>query len=587
MTGLAIPLMACLVTVAAVSAILLSTPVGTRNIAVPLYVTGAGVVFGLGLFDLARAREVRFARALIAAGLLWSLSALAASRNSTAYSLGRVSQWVVDLTIVYLLLTYPSGRLRDKTNRALYAGASLLVALLYLPTALVVPHFPAPSPWSSCAADCPSNTFALGHPAPWLVQDLVVPSREALAVALFAAVAVAVTRRWRSLGLLRGMYAPIAFVAAFRLVALAVYFPLRGAAPGSRALEVLSWGYAFSLPAVALACIGARMYRRLVAANALDLIAREVSASATATNVSRAMAGALEDPSLRILHSFPGDGSEWVDETGSPVALPQERADQGVTEVVSGRWRVAIVHDPALADDPALVRTAGSYALAALENDHLSGELRTSLRELAESRARSLDAEARGRRKIERDLHDGAQQHLIAVRVKLGLAAERLEQQDPAGAGVIRALEKDIDATIDEVRSFARGIYPALLAETGLGEALRTAARAAALPTTVHAERLGRYPPEIETTVYFSCSEALQNAAKHARGATRVTISVCQDRELHFKVCDDGAGFDVQGTPFGTGLTNLRDRLAVVGGTTRIRSVPGQGTCVGGSIPLA
>ena len=108
----------------------------------------------------------------------------------------------------------------------------------------------------------------------------------------------------------------------------------------------------------------------------------------------------------------------------------------------------------------------------------------------------------------------------------------------------------------------------------------------AALPATVRAERIGRYPPEIETTVYFSCSEALQNAAKHAESATGVTISVWQDRELHFEVRDDGAGFDVSTTPLGNGLTNLRDRLAAVGGTITLTSTPGQGTVLGGSIPL-
>ena len=174
----------------------------------------------------------------------------------------------------------------------------------------------------------------------------------------------------------------------------------------------------------------------------------------------------------------------------------------------------------------------------------------------------------------------------MALRLKLGLAASRLARRDPAGAEVIRSLGEDVDATIDEVRSLARGIYPALLAHTGLRDALRLTSRDAALPTTVVAERLGRYSAEIETAVYFSCSEALQNAAKHARTATGVTISVWQDTELHFEVRDDGAGFDLQ-RPRRHGLRNLSDRLAAVGGTMTIQSTPGQGTVVGGSIPLA
>ena len=120
----------------------------------------------------------------------------------------------------------------------------------------------------------------------------------------------------------------------------------------------------------------------------------------------------------------------------------------------------------------------------------------------------------------------------------------------------------------------------------GLGEALRSAGRSSALPTTVRSEGLGRYPPEVETTAYFFCSEALQNAAKHARGATEITISLWADQELHFEVRDDGAGFDIQSTPFGTGLRNLGDRLAAVGGTMTIHSSPERGTSVAGSIPL-
>ncbi|MGA9856752.1 MAG: ATP-binding protein, partial [Solirubrobacteraceae bacterium] len=157
---------------------------------------------------------------------------------------------------------------------------------------------------------------------------------------------------------------------------------------------------------------------------------------------------------------------------------------------------------------------------------------------------------------------------------------------DPSAAQSLRALEDDVDATIDEVRSLARGIYPPLLARTGLRQALSAAARTAAVPTTVSADGLGRYPAEVETTVYFSCSEALQNAAKHAGADTHVMISVWQDRDLHFEVSDDGSGFDVDATPPGTGLQNLKDRLAAVGGTFTIRSVRGRGTVLGGSIPL-
>jgi signal transduction histidine kinase len=587
-TGFTIALTASVVTISAVAAVLLGVPAGTREIALPVFAFGAIVTFGVGLSDLARAREPGFARALIAAGLLWSLSALAASDQPTLYSLGRVGQWFVDLAIVYVLLSYPSGRLTERIDRTLFAGAALLLGLLYVPTALLAEQFPSPAVWSKCISHCPPNAFAVGHSTPALVQDLLIPLREVLTPAVFIAMAVVLTHRaWRSGPLLRRMYAPIAVIAVTRAVLLAVYFGVRRANPGSEILEVLSWLYVVSLPAAVLACGAGRLYRRLFAASTLDQVAREVRNSTTPLHVRRALAEALRDPSLRILHSFPGDSGAWVDESGAPVTfLPTTTAEQQITEITSGSWRIAMVHDPALAEDQALVRTAGSYALAALENDRLNVELRASLRDLAESRALRIAAEESERRKIERDLHDGAQQRLVTMRLKIGLAAEQLEGHDPHGADVIRALGEDIDATIDEVRAFARGIYPPLLSQTGLREALRAVARGAALATTVHADRLGRYPAEIEATVYFSCSEALQNAAKHARGATGVTIWVWREGQLHFQVRDDGAGFDLQSTPYGTGLSNLHSRLAAVGGTMTVHSSPGEGTVIGGSIPL-
>ncbi len=554
-----------------------------------MFVVGIGALFGLGLSDLVRARDSRFARAVVAAGGLWSLSALATSSEPTLYSAGRVSYWLVSVAIVYLLLSYPSGRLTETIDRAVFAAA-LIVVMLYLPTALIAQRFPSPGVWLSCVSDCPSNAFSLTHSSPALVQDLIVPLREFLTVAVFLVVPVAVAQHGRKAGpLLRRMYLPILLIAAGQAVTFGAFFAVRHAAPTSTALHVLMWINVLSLPAVGIACVAGRNYRRVLAGNALERLARALRASRSAAQVTRAVADALEDPSVRILHSFPGEQEGWVDECGVPVSLARARAESEVTEVVSGRWQIAIVHDPALGEHRALVQTAGSYALAALENDHLSAELRASLEALAESRARAGAVEHRERRKLERDLHDGAQQRLVALRIKLALVAEQLEDDDPARAEVIRALGQAIDATIEEVRSFARGVYPSMLTEIGLGEALRSAGRNSALPTTVHSDGLGRYPPELETTVYFFCSEALQNAGKHARGATGVTIWLLADRgdrKLHFEVRDDGAGFDVHATPIGTGLRNLRDRLAAVGGTMSIRSTPDQGTSVEGSIPL-
>jgi signal transduction histidine kinase len=582
----AISLAVALVTVAGVGLALAQTPLDARSVSLPVFVSGAGVMFGLGLTDISRGGELRFGRALLVTGFFWSLSALTASHGSLAYSVGHTSQWLAELAAVYLLLSYPSGRLRNDTQRTLFVGAALLAGLLFLPTVLVG-QFPHPSPWSTCGSTCPSNVFALRDSTPAVVSHVVLPVREVLLAVLLAAIAVAVMRRARNARPLLGQfYAPLAVVAIVQAVVFTVYFSLRAAAPSSTVVAVVSWIFVLSIPAIGLVCGAGRLDRRVQTATALERMARRLRHNANAADVRRALAEALKDPSLRILHSFPGDSRAWVDESGSPVAPADADPADRVTHVSSGNWRIAIVHDASLADSRELVHTTGSYALARIEMSRLTDELRDSLDDLAESRASRLTAEQDTRQKIERDLHDGAQQRLVALRVKLGLAASRLADRDPAGAEMLHALEADVDATIDEVRALARGIYPPLLARTGLRDALRSASRGAALPTTVRAEGLGRYGADIETTVYFACSEALQNAVKHGGDATAVTISVWQDDGLHFEVRDDGVGFDLPTTPYGTGLSNLSDRLAAVGGTITIRSAPGHGTVLAGTIPF-
>jgi signal transduction histidine kinase len=574
-------------TVAIVAWALMDTPAPTRNTALPVFVLGAGAMFGLGLTDMVRGRDGRFARALIVSGVLWSLSALSASERPIAYSVGHVSTWCVYLAIAYLLLSYPSGRLADRRARDVFAAGACLLGVLFLPTALVG-QFPHPSLWSGCTSACPANVFSLTHATPTLIADVVVPLRDVLTVALFAVIAALLIQRARRAEHLLGqLYAPVAALAVSVAVMFAVYFPIRAVAPDSGAVSIVSWIFVLTLPAIGLGCGTGRLYRRIHAADVLEQVTRSLAGSSSAADIRAGLADALQDPSLRILHSFPGGSRAWLDESGEAVLLEQAAPPQRITQISSGRWQIAMVHDLVLADDPSLLLSAGSYALAAMENLCLTDELDGARHDLAASRVSRLTAEQDTRQKIERDLHDGAQQRLVALRMKLGLAATTLAGRDPVGAETLHSLEHEVDATIDEIRSLASGIYPPLLARSGLVEALRGAGLAAALPTTVRATRIGRYSPDIETTVYFSCSEALQNAAKHAESATGVTISVWQDRELHFEVRDDGAGFDVPTTPLGKGLANLKDRLAAVGGTIRLESTPGQGTVLGGSIPLA
>ncbi len=229
---------------------------------------------------------------------------------------------------------------------------------------------------------------------------------------------------------------------------------------------------------------------------------------------------------------------------------------------------------------------AGQAGLV-LKNVGLTSDLQARLVELRASRQRLVTAQDVERRRLERNLHDGAQQHLVALKVKLGLA-EMLASRDPEKAkATIAQLKGDADEALETLRDLARGIYPPLLADKGLGVALELQARKATIPVTIDAERIGRYTQDVEAAVYFSVLEALQNVQKYAH-ATHATVRLREDDgALRFEVADDGKGFDLASTPKGSGLTNMADRVDALGGEVGITSAPGRGTELRGSLPVA
>ncbi len=242
---------------------------------------------------------------------------------------------------------------------------------------------------------------------------------------------------------------------------------------------------------------------------------------------------------------------------------------------------------PVSASSAPLSKPWAAYAFVWDDNRRLAARVESSLTELRESRARILAAADDERRRIERDLHDGGQQRLVALRIRLELAEEMLSEDPARARSMVHRLGGEIDATLDELRSLAAGVYPSLLSARGLYDALRTAALQSPLPTTVDVDGSDRYSDEIETAAYFCCIEALQNVAKHAPDASSVAISLSRNGDLRFEVRDDGPGFVVADVEPGDGLMNMRDRMAAVGGDLDIRSSPEAGTTVVGTIPVA
>jgi signal transduction histidine kinase len=230
----------------------------------------------------------------------------------------------------------------------------------------------------------------------------------------------------------------------------------------------------------------------------------------------------------------------------------------------------------------------------ALHNARLGSALQKSLDELQRradelraSRARVVAAADAERRRIERDLHDGAQQQLFTLAVNVRLARELADSDPPRARAVLEDLSQDVERAFEQFRDLARGIYPTVLVDRGLAEGLRAAASRAGMPTRLELRVSGRYSPEVEATIYFCCHEALQNAARHAGPGARATVRIWQDDELlHFEVADDGVGFDPANGSRGAGLANLGDRVGALGGRPTVRSAPGAGTTVGGWVPV-
>jgi len=224
--------------------------------------------------------------------------------------------------------------------------------------------------------------------------------------------------------------------------------------------------------------------------------------------------------------------------------------------------------------------------LANWRHERLTAHLGQAMTELDESRRRIAEAADLERAQIERDLHDGAQQRLIALRIRVSVAEDLLKTDPVAGVRAVHELGFEADRALDELRSIAHGVYPSMLTDRGLPDALRSIAAQAPMPVHVAAVGVARHPIEIESAVYFTCAEALQNAIKHAGSASGVWIGLSQTRtSLRFEIRDDGPGFTLDDHA-GRGLRNMHDRIEAIGGEITVEAKPGHGTRVAGSLPF-
>ncbi len=551
------------------------------GLAVEIRVVMIVALVAAGLYAQTSKIQARMGGLLIAAGLLSSLWLLNGSSNRALFSVGVVFVGVMPLAFAYLMLAHPTGHLPSRTEvRFLWLTGGAL-ALLWLLGVVMTLQPPLETPLVQCGPHCPNNVFSLGS-----ATEAVRAVQAAMVLAwlgLTWGTPVLLARRARATSApVRRSLTPVLFTATAAAVLLTTSMLLHAA--GLQAWSTVGAMYIGLVALLPLAILVGLANERLFMGQALAEFVSEL-ARLPAADPEALMAAALRDPSLKVAYRRPGRAT-YVDSAGAPVdELPD---DMAITWIERERQSVAaVMYDEDLSGYERFVQAAGAAASIRLEQTQLQAELKASTADLASSRVRLMETAHAERRRLERDLHDGVQQHLVGLRIKLDMAAETFREDPVRGERALASVGRQMDDVLQELRSLARGIYPSLLHECGLREALRAAARNSPIPVAVRAAGIGRYAEDVEVAVYFCCLEALQNVAKHAGPDATTMVTLAQDGpDLRFEVHDSGVGFDPDAAGPGNGLINMRDRIEANGGTLKVTARRGRGTSVRGRVPV-
>jgi signal transduction histidine kinase len=571
------------VAVAVATSAVLNHPVGSGILRGA--VVASAVAVGCYLAD--RRPESRFGLLLAANGFLFGLTALNASSDTVVFTLGRIVGAGVWLSLVYLFVAFPGDTIRSARERRLLFTLGGATALGWLATVALSDRLPAGGNFVNCVQGCPANGLQIATIPDDLASALRLTASGAGAL-LLATTAVILVLRMRAGGRMQqhAFAAPLVVMALLAISAMVGSVLRETHASADLIYRVSAVGRIGALLLPFSFLVGIMLGRLFVTQTTSRLITELSMGSYSPSHARNLLARALGQPSLRLAF-WHRERGEYVDTDG--VALPGslELAGRAVTAIHrAGHPYAIVVHGSALPEEREVVEMAGFSSALALENVRLEAELNASVDDLRASRTRIVAVADRERRRVERNLHDGAQHRLIALRVKLRLLEEANHADATSREQLVHELEDDAEAALEDLRSLVRGIYPPLLVDRGVRDALAWAARTAPIETTLDVGSLPRYAPEVEAAVYFCCLEALQNAAKHGGDGARATVRVREIADnLVFDVSDDGAGFDVARAVESGGLTNMRDRAGAAGGTLDVTSMPGAGTVVRGVVP--
>jgi signal transduction histidine kinase len=504
---------------------------------------------------------------LLLAGALWFAQSLFLSRNGWVFTLGVALSNRHLAVVVHILLALPHGQLTRAARRLVILTYTVAAALSLLTPITYAQRCPAPV--------CPSPRPTIASPA-W-VQDLLLGTdRVGTSLIAVAVGVVLVVRLRRSGGATRRALAPVLLAGA--LLTSAYVVAQLELLPAEPALWLYFVTQALMPLSVLLGAVRARLHRGAVAELVVAL-----DRGAVGDGLRDALARCLGDPTLRL--AFPvGPAAGHIDASGEHLRLEDEPGRAQTPVEQDGRTIAVLDHDRTLLDEPDLLDAAVAASRLALRNAQLTAQVRAQLGELQRSRTRLVVAVDTERRRLERDLHDGVQQHLLAVALELG----RLRNQARANGdgSLVAPLARtiaDLEHAIDELRRFARGLHPQVLTDRGVPAALEALALRAPLPIEVHAD-LGRLPHEVESTLYLVATEALANTLRHGDAShLRIDARQMAGRVL-MDIADDGRGGARAG--HGTGLAGLQDRLSALGGGVTLESPRGQGTRLHVEIPV-
>jgi signal transduction histidine kinase len=493
-----------------------------------------------------------------------------------AFDIGVLAEAVFFVLTFYLFLAFPSGRLGTRGNRLLIGAATVAALAFFVPWALLTPVIAGGGPLSGCRPACPANLLQVGS-NPGAVEFLGRWETYAM-LALVVAVLGVYWRRVTTAS--RPQRRALIAVAVSSLLFLPIFFifhfsrQILHADPAT--LEPMTWALVGIRVVLPLGFLAALFQAELLAGAVRGRLLEQLLRRPSSQQWREAVAAALDDPPVRIAFWDPA-AERYREDDGNDLARPRPGSGRAIVEARRhGQPVAALVIDDALAEDPELVRAASSATVLAVENGNLEGQLR-------ESQTRIRHAGAAERERIERNLHDSAQQRLTALRINLEMTSERLHGPERLQ---LQRFGAELDHVIEDVRAAAGGAQPPGLALHGVAGALKSLVQSARMPITVEDHGFGRRSQLVETTVFFCCAEALQNATKHAGLGASATVRLSDgDGSVHFTVEDDGVGFDPRTVARGRGLGNMTDRVAAMGGSLALDSADGHGTRINGRLP--